>query len=879
MSSRENPERHRLVSGTQLGTYRIETFLGEGGVGTIYRALDCKLQRPVAIKVLSDELADAAARRRFQREAQMASSLNHPHILTVHDIGEFEDRQYIVTEFVDGGTLKDWAKAERRNWRQIVELLTGVADALASAHEARILHRDIKPANILVTKNGYAKLADFGLAKLAENVDIDLTRTGGATLTGVIVGTIAYMSPEQASGQQVDARSDIFSFGVVLYELLAGRRPFIGVNDREVLKAIQSAPDPLPETIPPALRQVVEKALERDPADRYQSMREIVVDLRRMTRRRDELRPTSVPSAPARWRPLLWVGIFALGVAAIALILAVLFFRQPPAAALEMRFEVTTPPTTDPVSLAISPDGQQLVFVASSQGNAQLWVRPLDSLTARPLAGTDGAAYPFWSPDGQSIGFFADGKLRRIDIAGGPPLALADAPSPRGGAWSPDGTILFAPVIGALHRVSSAGGETFVVTHLQAGIGSHRFPQFLPGSRHFLYFAPGSPEVAGVYVGSIDGSTSKRLLEADAAAIYSPAGFLLFVRQGALLAQKFDTESLQLAGSPFPLVDRIVFERPIYSAAISAAGNGTIAYRTGEGPGLRRLAWFDRTGKEIGVVVPPDPTGLQNPELSPDGKRIALYRSLSANTDVWLIETDRMTRFTFNAAQDNFPVWSHDGRQILFGSDRRGPYDVYMKSSSGAGEEQPILESPQTKSPLDWSSDGQFVLIRDSGRTDYDLSVLPLFGDRKRIPVANSAYDEREGQFSPDVRWIAYQSNESGRYEVYIQPFPGPGPKSQISTNGGTQARWRSDGKELFYIALDSKMMAVPLTFSPNRESVAPGTPIALFPTRIDRGPVPPGKHNYDVRPDGQRFLIVVTSEEAASPITVILNWKAGTKK
>jgi eukaryotic-like serine/threonine-protein kinase len=871
-----------LGSGIQLGSYRIEATIGEGGMGVVYRARDIKLNRPVAIKFLSESLADADARRRFQREAQMASSLDHPHILTVHDAGEFEGRQYLVTEFVDGGTLNDWARAEARTWRHVVELLIGVADGLAAAHAAGILHRDIKPANILVARNGYAKLADFGLAKLVETSEDDATQpTQWRTGAHILIGTISYMSPEQASGKTIDTRSDIFSFGVVLYEMVAQRKPFEGTTSLQVIQAIiHQTPKPLPASVPLELRMAVDKALEKDPDDRYQSMRELVVDLRRLVRRLVSMNvddPVVQTASPWPGR-LSWAGLFLL-----ALVAAVAIVREwRPAtlvpAAPEMRLEIMTPPTTDATSLAISPDGQKIVFAATSQGQSCLWLRSLDNtVSGSPLPGTASAYYPFWSPDSQSIGFFADGKLKRMDIKTGAMQVLASATAGRGGAWNRDGVILFAPQAGPIFRISAEGGEPAQLTQIES-TGSHRFPQFLPDNRHFIFCASGNREIrSGIYVGQLDGTEPRRLVDADVAAAYLDPGKLVFIRQGTLFAQDFDTSGLSLNGNPFPIAEQVAFRSGFYSAAISASATGLLAYRSGPAE-RRQFIWFDRSGREIAKVGNLDSAQASAPSLSPDGRYIALDRMVDNNRDIWLLETARsvLRRLTFDLAEDNSPTWSPDGSRIVF-TRREAVGTLYQIPASGNGAEKLLLATPQPKRAADWSHDGRFLLFRTQDvKTKYDLWALPMDGEAKPFVVVQTNFDERDAQFSPDGKWIAYESDESGRFEIYVQPFPGPGQKLPVSTNGGAQVRWPRNGKELFYIGLDDRLMAVPIRVPSNGQAMEIGAPVPLFPTRVIGGAVNVLRQQYVVSPDGQKFLInTVPEDSGSSRITVILNLKS----
>ena len=549
-----------------------------------------------------------------------------------------------------------------------------------------------------------------------------------------------------------------------------------------------------------------------------------------------------------------------------------------------MRLEINTPATTDPVSLAISPDGQKIVFVATEEGRSRLSLRSLDAVSARPLTGTEGASWPFWSPDGRSVGFFADGKLKRIDVDGGQLQNLTDAPSGRGASWNRDGTIIFTPdqLSSPIFRIPAAGGEPSPLTRPESPKQtSHRFPQFLPDGRHFLYYVLGIPESRGIYIGDLQGSETRRLLDADSAALYATPGRLLFVRQGTLFAQDFDAARLELRGNASPVAERIALNTgALGSAAVSASMAGPFVYRTGSAGGLRQLVWLDRSGKDIGKAG--DLLSASSVELSPDGRRVALHQQVNQNIDVWLLELGRgvLSRFTFDPASDIFPIWSPDGSRIVFVANRKGPFDLYQKPAIGAGTEESLLATAQDKGPTDWSPDGRLLLYRSvDPKTGYDLWALPMNGDRKPFPVVKTNFDERDAQFSPDGKWIAYQSNESGRFEIYIQPFPGPGSKLQVSTNGGAQVRWGPNGKELFYIALDARLMAVPIRLASNPQTAEPGSPTPLFATRVGGALQGTFMQQYDVSSDGQRFLMNTITEEAASPITVILNWNPEAKK
>lgn len=519
-----------------------------------------------------------------------------------------------------------------------------------------------------------------------------------------------------------------------------------------------------------------------------------------------------------------------------------------------------------------------MVFVATIDGQSRLWLRHLNVTAAGPLRGTDGARYPFWSPDSRSIGFFAEGKLKRIDIDGGSVQTLTIAAGGRGGTWNRDGVILFAPLVGsAIFRVAAGGGDAIAVTQLAPQQNAHRFPLFLPDGRHFLYYALSSvPERGGVYIGELGRSESRRLLDSDAAAVYASTGHLLFARQGSVFAQAFDARRFQLTGDPFHVAEQLAVNVADNVAGLSASAAGPLVYRPGGTSGHRQFTWFDRSGRELGKLGGVDTGAPFGVALSPDGRHVAVSRTVIGNTDIWLMDTARgvLSRFTFDAAFEGIAAWSPDGSRIAFNTNRKGAFDLYQKSATGAGSEDLLLETRQLKSPGDWSPDGRFLLFRvQDPKTVYDLWVLPLEGDRKAFPIVQTPFDERDGQFSPDGKWVAYQSNESGRIEIYAQAFPGTGAKFQVSTAGGAQVRWRRDGKELFYIALDDRLMAVPIEIAANGQSVEAGAPVPLFTTHVGGAVQYPYTQQYAVSSDGQRFLMNSVIDEAASPITMILNW------
>jgi Tol biopolymer transport system component len=857
-------------------------------MGVVFLARDTKLQRDVALKLLPAHFADDPERlARFRREAQVLATLNHPNIAHIHGLEDSTAQTCIVMELVDGETLQQLLKRGPVPVDEALEIAKQICEGLEAAHEKGIIHRDLKPANIKLTKDGSVKVLDFGLARMreAEGTEANLSKSptlmSAASTPGMIMGTAAYMSPEQAKGRPVDARTDIFAFGAVLYELLTGRSAFDGEDVADILsRVLQREPDwtLIPPNVPPRIRELLRLCLEKTAKNRRQSIGDVRIDIMQALATlgtADGGQTVSAPNVRTAWV----VAAGAILVAAVLAVPVVRHLRETAVPSPEMRLEISTPPTADPASIAISPDGLKVVFVAASEGQSRLWVRPLDSVSGRALAGTNGATFPFWSPDSQSVGFFAEGELKRIDVDRGTVQILADAPEGRGGSWNREGTIIFTPnsIQSPIFGVSSAGGAVSLVSRLETATEtSHRFPQFLPDGHHFLYYVQGTPESHGIYIGDLDGSRSRRLVDVDSAPVYESSGHLLFVRQGTLFAQEFDVTHLELKGKPFSVADHITsfFNAQGY-AAVSASLAGPIVYRTGSVGGRRQFVWFDRSGKEIGKAG--DPLDASSISISRDGGRVALHQLIDNNIDVWLLELGRniLSRFTFDAAVDDQPIWSPDGRQIVFQSNRKGAYDLYIKPATGPGNEQLLVTSGQTLKPLDWSPDGRFLLYAEiSTNTGVDIWALPIDGDRKGFPVVRTNFNEDSAQFSPDGKWMAYQSNESGRYEIYIRPFPGPGDYLRVSTNGGAQVRWRRDGKELFFIALDGKLMSVPMRIGPNTPTMEPGTPTPMFPTHIGGALSYPFDQQYDVAADGQRFLMNTIIEVAATPITVILNWK-----
>jgi len=887
-----------LSNGTRLGPYEIVAAIGAGGMGEVYRARDTRLERTVAVKVLPAHLSTSPeSRQRFDREARVISQLSHPHICALYDVGHQDGMDYLVMEYLEGETLAERLVKGRLPTEQVLRYAIEIADALDKAHHDGIVHRDLKPGNVMLTKSG-VKLLDFGLAKAVlppSSAPATALPTMSPALTqeGTILGTIQYMAPEQLEGKEADTRTDIFAFGALLYEMATGGKAFSGKSQASLISSIMgSEPAPIssisPMT-PPALDRVVKTCLAKDPDDRWQTAHDIAVQLRWIQEGGSAVGlPAPVLVRRKSRERIAWL-LAALSTAAV-IALAALSFRRQPVETRMTRFTVFPPekaaftPVGESASAqpALSPDGRFLAFVAISPGDRKLlWVRPLDSVEARSLAGSEDASYPFWSPDSRFIGFFAHGKLKRLDLSGGPPQALCDASAGRGAAWSPNGTIVFTPTQAeGLYAIPAAGGEVTPVTTPDSSRqeNSHRWPSFLPDGRRFLYWIRSRSPSSGIYVGSLDSRKSSRVVSADGMGVFVPPDQLLFERDGSLLAQAFDPRSAKVRGETVRVVESVGYGSPPGYALFSVSDKGLLAYMAFV-ISQRELVWLDRSGNVLGTIG--GPGGYQVPSLSPDEKRVAfaMRDPQSGNLDIWLTDLARnlSSRFTFSPANESRPVWSPDGSRIAFVSSQEGFGDIYEKPSSGAGQEQVIFRSNQDKFLTDWSLDGRFLVFHTPGpKTGWDVWVVPLTGERKPMTFAQSEFSEVQGQLSPDERWMAYASNESGTMEVYVQPFPASGGKWQVSTGGGSQPRWRRDGKELFYVSADKRLMAVEVKTDTNFEA---GVPKALFGTRFLPAAAP-YQHSYAVAGDGQKFLVTrLVEEEPAIPITVVLNWTAGLKK
>jgi len=879
-----------LAPGTKLGPFEILGPLGAGGMGEVYRAKDTRLDRSVAIKILPAQFSmDPIRKQRFEREAKTISGLNHPHICVLYDVGNQDETEYLVMECVEGETLGKRLEKSPLPLEHVLKYGAQIADALDKAHRAGIVHRDLKPGNIMLTSTG-VKLLDFGLAKPVEGVGSGLTvsaaavRSSPVTQEGTIVGTFQYMSPEQVEGKEVDGRSDIFSLGAVLYEMLSGQRAFEGKSQLSVASAIlEKEPAPLsvikPMT-PPALEHVIKKCLAKTPEERWQSASDLA----------SELKWVSESGSPGAARGLsLTAGkTWPRGGWLVSALLLVLLAAAGTAWWVRARQNLPSMYFSSPVrfaanNVALSPDGRNLAMVAYSQqaNKYMIWIQGIGGRTAAAVAGTEDASHPFWSPDGRSIGFFAQGQLKKVDdvLSGRAAQILCEAPHGRGGTWSRDGVIVFSPDgHGGLFRVSSAGGTPMPATTLGSDEFSHRWPVFLPDGRHFLYLAAnfsGQVQLNRITVGSLDSGERHVVVNASSNAAYADPGYLLYLRDNVLVAQRFDPHTFLLSGDPHTISDEVQYSQLIDLALFDVVGTKTLAVQTGKGIAKSQLTWYERNGHPAGTVGTPD--AIANPSISPDGRRVVFDQidREGRNINIWVDELAGgvPARFTFSPAADQLPIWTQDGGGITFGSNRSFHFTVYQKNSDGSGAEKQVidLDAPQ-QGPWDWSRDGKYLLLMKNEQLWY-LSA----SDWQPKPFIQTKGTIRNAQFAPDGKWVAYSSNETGSSEVYVSAFSNPLSKRQISRGGGQEPRWRRDGKELFYLSADAKLMAVPVKAGATFES---GPPEALFQTHARQNIGVMDAFSYDVTRDGQRFLINVKIDDPSpAPLAIVLNWASEMEK
>jgi Tol biopolymer transport system component len=887
-----------LAVGARLGPYEILSAVGAGGMGEVYKARDTRLERTVAVKVLPARLSENPEfRQRFEREAKTISQLSHPHICTLHDVGHHDGIDYLVMEFLEGETLTERLAKGPLPLEQVLRYGIEIADALEKAHRQGIVHRDLKPGNVMITKSG-VKLVDFGLAKLAaprsggvlSSFSVLPTQAGeNLTAEGTILGTFQYMAPEQLEGHEADARTDIFALGLLLYEMATGKKAFTGKSQASLIAAIiHTQPEAISSVqpmTPPALDRVVRTCLAKDPDDRFHTAHDVKLQLQWIAEGGSAVGlPAPVAAKRKSREKLAWALVPVAALAAAAATAFVIRLRSEPPRVVQ---STLLPPVKstfafDAGPMALSPDGRRMAFIATSSGANMLWVRPLAGLSAQPLAGTEGASYPFWSPDSRFLGFFANGKLKKIEASGGPPQTLADASLGRGGTWNREGVILFAPSSrDSIYRVSAAGGEASAVTKLdvEASEFSHRWPVFLPDGRRFLYLGQASltgSEKNGIYAASLDGGGRKLLFSGNTNVVYAPPCYLLFQRDRTLLARPFDRKALRFTEEAFPVAENVKLFTNVASAAFTASDTGLIAYQAGSGGGLTQLTWLDRAGKPVGTVGAPGQ--LAGPRLAHDGRRVAVGTEDNQGfADIWIYDLERNTptRFTFDPNADFAPVWSPDDSRIVFSASRKNPADLYRKDSSGTASEEPLFASITFKVATDWSADGRVLLFQTNDprtRNIWDLWTYSI-ADRKATPFIQTPFNEILGRFSPDGRWIAYVSNESGREEVYVVPFPGPGGKWQISTTGGRAPAWTRGGREIVYEAPGDEIMAVEVRTAPTFQA---GIPKALFKTHLR----PPPGRQFDVTPDGERFLVNLRpGDQVSDPVTLVQNWAAGRKR
>jgi Tol biopolymer transport system component/predicted Ser/Thr protein kinase len=898
--------------GKAISHYRILEELGQGGMGVVYRAHDTKLDRDVALKFLPPELTkDPIARERFIHEAKAASALSHPNVCAIHEIQDYENQIFIVMDFVDGQTLRK--KLESINFKQAIDIAIQIADGLAAAHERGIIHRDIKPENIMIRRDGIAQIMDFGLAKLRGAV----TRL---TKEGSTVGTVGYMSPEQVQGLDVDHRSDIFSFGVLLYEMLSGELPFKGLHETalayEIVNVDAAPMSSIKPEIDPQLDALVLECLEKDPRERTQSIAQVGLDLKRYKRETSRERASRVTAArrmstssarraagAAELRPsagssrLLWTLAAVFFVAALTF--GILYFKRPAAERRTVDSYILPPDRLSFVTtsnelggghLALSPDGAMLAFVAvDSVGIRHLMVRALHALDAKELPATKGATYPFWSPDSRHIGFFQSGKLKKIEASGGPAVTICEVPDGRGGSWNREGVILFSSAVGPVYRVPAEGGAPAAVTapDTTRGENSHRWPEFLPDGKRFLYFSRSGfggveREQDAVCVGSLDGKLKKRLMHAKGNAEYA-SGYLIYLREKTLMAQPFNLSALETSGEAISIAEPVEYDLGFSRAVFSVSQNGTLVYQASTPQRGYLLEWFSRAGASLGKIA--EPLAYTSAALSPDGGRIAfdLVDSQSGNMDVWIYDVAQglKSRFTFDPAQDDYPIWSPDAGRIVFTTSRKGQFDLYVKATSGAGVEEPLLESTRPKFSVDWSPDGRFIAYADVEKNE-EIWIVRTEGDRKPFAFLQTGFDVDYTHFSPDGRWIAYESVESGKWELYVRPFLGADGKPevnqtgkwQVSTNGvdDSEFRWNPNGKELIYFS-EQKLLATEVGWSGSTFGV--GATRSLIDLK-GRGVA----NLVGITPDGRKLLIGVQIAAGSIPaLTLVTNWDAGLKK
>ena len=875
-----------IEAGTQLGPYTVVSRIGAGGMGEVWRATDTRLDRSVAIKVLPEALAENEQfRARFEREAKTISSLNHPHICTLFDVGHENGMHFLVMELIVGESLADRLLKGALPAEQVVRLGAEIAEALDRAHRQGVIHRDVKPGNVMLTKSG-TKLLDFGLARAGveaspiQGLTEMPTQAKPLTQEGTILGTFQYMAPEQLEGQEADARTDIFALGALLYEMATGKRAFEGASRTSLIAAIVSSqPTPISQVVPmtpPALDHVVRRCLEKDPDDRWQSAHDVASELRWISGAGSQAGVAAPVTLRRQSRERLAWSLAGIA-AAIAVAMGV-FFARPEAPRRMIESSIVAPPGTKVAfngGVIISPDGKTAAFAfVDGRGVSTLWVRPLDVPSFRRLEGTEDASYLFWSPDSRRIGFFANGQLKTIDVAGGAVAVICDAGGARGASWNADGVIVFAPTaFGQLMTVPASGGSPAPLTKLRKGDTSHRWPSFLPDGKTFVFLAVNLLAARmEVCQASLDRPDDiKALFTSTSAAQFVPPDVLLYIRGSVLVAQRYDSGRAVMLGEAVTLSDRVgVGDR--FAGLFSAANDGTLVLQRGTGFQLSQLLWVDRSGNSQGTIA--EPGLFFSPSLSRDGRRVAVDLSDpgTGQGDIWIYELTRnaSTRLTYETTNESAPQWLPEDRQIIYFAVKNRRGDIYQVPSGGTGESKLVVSDDREKRPSDVSGDGQWVVFNSTGDPSGGGADIWVWSasDKKARPWLATPFAEQSARLSPDGKWIVYQSEESGRSEIYVRAFPDSDQKWKISSEGGRMPTWRGDGREIFYVSLDRNMMAVPV--SPGPSSFEVGASVMLFEARVRMH----ATLQYDVSRDGQRFLLNQEIQGAsAEPVTLLQNW------
>lgn len=879
-----------LSTRTKLGPYEIQSAIGAGGMGEVYRARDTRLGRDVAIKILPESFAQNADRlRRFEQEARAVAALTHPNIVAIFDTGQHEGSPYLVSELLEGESLREILERGAIPQRKTIEYGVQIAHGLAAAHEKGIVHRDLKPENVFITRDGRTKILDFGLAKLAQTAGPKpdtATLTSSQTVAGIVLGTASYMAPEQVRGDPADPRTDIFAFGAVLYEMLSGERAFRRDTPAETMTAVlKQDPPELPQVgnmVSPALDRIVRRCLEKNPEQRFQSARDLSFALSALSGSDSTGAARAAGALPKKASLVGWI---AGGLVALAIVVtAALLLTRHPAPVSRMEFAMAVPDEMSISHMALSRDGKMLVFVSPEESSAlpMLFVHKVGTHTVTALPGTQGASYPFWSPDGANVGFFANGKLQKVAVAGGSPQVLATALAGRGGSWSSKGVIVYTEDANSpIKRINADGTGMAVVTQgiRRDGDNSHRWPVFLSDGDHFLFWAGNfgnlkDDNTSGIYLTSLEGKERTLVLLCHSSFGFDSDHLYYADDQRQLVSIPFDLKAVKASGSPGVVADIVGFQPSTYWAAFTVAQNGTLIYNTNVGAAESVLTWMDRSGKQLGTLG--DPAVMDNPNLSPDGSRVAVDISdLKANNvDVWLESTSGpgTSRFTFNPAEEVVAVWSPDGNTLAYRLADANGANIVLKRATGLEADKKAFTSPTATMddviPNSWTRDGQQVLFtRQTAAGEY-LEIVPI-GGGQATRILNGNGSQRNGQISPDGKWLAYASDESGAWEIYVTSFPGTAGKWQVSRGGGSEPRWRGDGKEIFYVSPGGILTAVPVDAA---GTFVTGTPVPLFQVHVRAQISSTDVFSYDVTKDGKRFLVNrYVKPEHVAPLSVVL--------